>query len=81
MVKTTVQPISTQEDLVLLDFEKFPILYISCYRFSVAMEAAMSTKHTSKIKFNVRYVVSFCGFSVHALQPKLWDIKQEGVRS
>ena len=46
----------------------------------VAMEAAMSTKHGSKIKFNVRYVVSFCGFSVHALQPKLWDIKHEGVR-
>ena len=29
----------------------------------VAMEAAMSTKHGSKIKFNVSYVVSFYGLS------------------
>ena len=46
----------------------------------VAMEAAMSTKHGSKIKFNVRYVVSFCGFSVHALQPKLWNIEHQTRR-
>ena len=33
-----------------------------------------------KIKFNVIYVVSICGFSLHALQAKLWSIKHEGVR-
>ena len=37
-------------------------------------------KTYSKIKFNVIYVDSICGFSLHALQAKLWGIKHEGVR-
>ena len=35
-------------------------------------------KTYSNTKFNVTYVVSLCGFSLNALQPKLWNIKQEG---
>ena len=37
-------------------------------------------KTYSKLKFNVSYVVLLCGFFVPALQPKIWSIKQEGVR-
>ena len=33
-----------------------------------------------KIRFNIRYVVLLRGFSVNALQPKLWSIKHKGVR-
>ena len=71
-IKTTVQPISTRRFSMARFRENSQIV--------VAMEEAMSTKHGSKIKFNVRHVVSFCGISVNALQPKSWDIRHEGVR-
>ena len=37
-------------------------------------------KTHSKIKFDVMYVVSICGFSLHTPQGMLWSINHEGVR-
>ena len=79
----TIQ-ISIQWDMIFY-FEKRPNLQISCHRYSVPMEAALSTNHILKLSSRSDMLFHLVPFScffffIHALQPTLWSIKHEGVR-
>ena len=47
-------------DRLFLDFKKIPTLQTSCHHYSVAMEVAMSTKYTLKLRSLLDIVYQWC---------------------